>query len=67
MFSDTVSSGKSCGSWYTVAIPRAMASPVAWIVTGRPSNSMVPVSAVSTPEMILIIVDFPAPFSPTSA
>ena len=34
---------------------------------GRPSNSIVPVSADSTPEMILIIVDLPAPFSPTRA
>src|SRR5690348_1410366 len=67
MFSDTVSSGNSCGSWYTVAIPSAMASPVEWIVTGRPSNAIVPVSAASTPEMILIRVDLPAPFSPTRA
>ena len=28
---------------------------------------IVPVSADSTPEMILIMVDLPAPFSPTSA
>src|SRR4051812_23775409 len=28
---------------------------------------MVPVSACSTPEMILMSVDLPAPFSPTSA
>src|SRR3954466_11678780 len=67
MFSETVSSGNSWGSWYTVAIPSAMASPVEWIATGRPSNSIVPVSAASTPEMILIMVDLPAPFSPTSA
>jgi len=67
MFSETVSSGNSCGSWYTVAMPRAMASPVPAIVTGAPSNSIVPVSACSTPDKILIIVDLPAPFSPTSA
>ena len=67
MFSETVSSGNSCGSWYTVAMPRAMASPVVEMATGRPSNSIVPVSADSTPEMILIIVDLPAPFSPTRA
>ena len=67
MFSETVSSANSCGSWYTVAMPSAMASPVDAIVVGRPSNSIAPVSAASTPEMILIIVDFPAPFSPTRA
>ena len=48
-------------------MPRAMASPVVEMATGRPSNSIVPVSADSTPEMILIIVDLPAPFSPTRA
>ena len=47
MFSETVSSANSCGSWYTVAMPSAMASPVPAIVTGAPSNSIVPVSAVS--------------------
>ena len=67
MFSDTVSSGNSWGSWYTVAIPNAIASPVESMLTGRPSNSIVPVSADSTPAMILIMVDLPAPFSPTRA
>src|SRR4029450_7184074 len=33
----------------------------------RPSISTVPSSAVSAPEMILMRVDLPAPFSPTSA
>src|SRR6187455_3391 len=48
-------------------MPRAMASTVEWMVTRRPSNSIVPASAASTPEMILIMVDLPAPFSPTRA
>src|SRR6478672_73939 len=48
-------------------MPRAMASPVLAIVTGAPSNAIVPVSACSTPDRILIMVDLPAPFSPTSA
>src|SRR6476659_4983890 len=48
-------------------MPSAMASPVVAIVTGASSNSIVPVSACSTPERILIIVDLPAPFSPTRA
>jgi hypothetical protein len=67
MFSDTVSSGNSWGSWYTVAIPNAIASPVESMLTGRPSNSIDPVSADSTPARILIMVDLPAPFSPTRA
>ena len=37
------------------------------IWTERPSNAIVPLSADSTPATILIIVDLPAPFSPTSA
>ena len=37
------------------------------IWAGVPSTSTSPVSAVSTPARILIIVDLPAPFSPTSA
>src|SRR5690242_1886030 len=37
------------------------------ILTGVPSISMVPLSAVTAPARILTSVDFPAPFSPTSA
>ena len=37
MFSDTVSSANSCGSWYTVAMPNAIASLVELIETGAPS------------------------------
>jgi hypothetical protein len=36
-FSATVSSAKSCGSWYTVAMPNAIASTVDEIVTGTSS------------------------------
>lgn len=66
-FSATVSSANSCGSWYTVAMPRAIASTVEVMDTGRPSYLTVPASGIVAPEMILISVDLPAPFSPTSA
>src|SRR4051812_24316803 len=48
-------------------MPSRMASAVLWIVTGRPSKVIEPVSAVAAPERILISVDLPAPFSPTRA
>src|SRR3954451_7863945 len=48
-------------------MPSRMASAVLWIVTGRPSKGIEPVSAVAAPERILISVDLPAPFSPTRA
>jgi hypothetical protein len=35
--------------------------------TCRPSYTIVPVSAVTAPDRILIKVDLPAPFSPTRA
>src|SRR5574341_1298829 len=57
----------SARSWYTVAIPRALAACGLWTCTGRPSNRYSPASAISMPEMILTRVDFPAPLSPTSA
>ena len=44
-----------------------MAADVEVIDTGVPSTVMDPVSAISAPERILISVDLPAPFSPTSA
>ena len=34
--------------------------------TGRPSISIVPVSGMTAPESTLLMVDFPAPLSPTS-
>src|SRR5580704_2452612 len=37
------------------------------IVTGLPSTSIVPLSAMYAPARIFISVDLPAPFSPTSA
>ena len=67
MFSLTVSSLNSCGSWYTVAMPRSIAARVEVMAAGAPSKRMSPVSADSAPAMILMRVDLPAPFSPTRA
>ena len=36
-------------------------------VTVRPSSAIVPSSGCTTPAMILISVDLPAPFSPSTA
>src|SRR2546423_3578186 len=52
-------------SWYTVAIPSAVASDGRATETTRPSNEIAPESAGLTPEMTLIKVDLPAPLSPT--
>src|SRR3712207_3294941 len=48
-------------------MPRAMASAVLWMVTGRPLKVTEPVSAGRPPARVLISVDLPAPFSPTRA
>src|SRR5437016_288578 len=47
-------------------MPRAFASPGPRTDTGRPSKKYSPLSGVSTPEITLTNVDFPAPLSPTS-
>src|SRR5690606_39684304 len=57
----------SARCWYTVAMPSAVASFGLVIVTGRPSQRIVPLSAGCTPAITLIIVDLPAPLSPTRA
>ena len=44
-----------------------MASWVDETCIGAPSNVIVPVSALSAPATILMRVDLPAPFSPTTA
>src|ERR671912_1990165 len=49
------------------ATPWAWASAALRSVTGSPSTSIVPSSGAWMPVMILIRVDLPAPFSPTSA
>ena len=49
------------------AIPSERASAGVMCGTARPATASVPASGCSAPVMILISVDLPAPFSPTSA
>ncbi len=67
MFSATESSGYRLSSWYIVAIPAACASWGLRKRTSWPSMRIRPESGKWTPEMTLMSVDLPAPFSPTSA
>src|ERR1017187_418366 len=48
-------------------MPSARAAAGVLCKTGRPSTVSVPESGFSAPVMTLISVDFPAPFSPSSA
>ena len=66
-FSATDSAGAIDSSWAIRTIPRVIASRGEWNVTGSPSISSCPRSGAMTPARILPSVDFPAPFSPTSA
>src|SRR5262245_59902442 len=67
MLSATERSGISESSWKTQAIPAARASDGDAKVIGSPSSSIRPSSGGITPAMILIRVDLPAPFSPSTA
>ena len=67
MFSATVKSGISDSSWKMHTTPERTASAVPLKRTGLPSSAMVPESGWTTPLMILMSVDFPAPFSPSTA
>ena len=53
--------------WCTMPMPAAIASLVDQPVTSRPLTSIVPASGLINPPSTRISVDFPAPFSPTSA
>ena len=66
-FSATVIDGTCMKCWCTIPRPAAMASPeeVKW--TSFPSTKICPSVGASMPNNIFISVDFPAPFSPTSA
>ncbi len=66
-FSATVRSGRSAGSWRTMASPNARASSGDAPVRAVPTISTEPESAASAPEATAISVDLPAPFSPTRA
>jgi hypothetical protein len=67
MLSATERSGMSDSSWKMQAMPLAWAAAGDANDTGLPSSSMLPSSGVTTPAMILINVDLPAPFSPSTA
>ena len=67
MLSATLRSGTSDSSWKMQAMPAALASAGEVKRTSRPSSSMRPSSGATTPAMILISVDLPAPFSPRIA
>ena len=59
-FSATVRFGKSCGSWWTTATSCQSTAGN----HGRPSRVMVPESGRSSPAIIRMRVDLPAPFGP---
>ena len=53
--------------WCTIPTLAPIACAALQPVTSRPKTSMVPASGGWIPARMRIIVDFPAPFSPTSA
>ena len=67
MLSATERSGSSDSSWKMQTMPAALAEAGSGKRTGLPSTDMVPSSGWTTPDMILISVDLPAPFSPSTA
>ena len=67
MLSATVRSGISDNSWKMQTMPAFVASAGERNVTVRPASSIVPEFGCTTPAMILIKVDLPAPFSPRTA
>jgi hypothetical protein len=66
IFSATVRLPNRFSSWNTMPMPRFTASPDEEKETASPSRRMRPSVGCSTPAMIFISVDLPAPFSPTS-
>src|SRR5215510_10880152 len=66
MFSATVRSGKSVGSWKMIAMPAACDCLALSKIASSPSSRSRPESGRWTPARILTSVDLPAPFSPTS-
>ncbi len=67
MFSATVMSGSRAGCWWTIAIPSSCATAGTRPSSVRPSNTIAPPSGAVAPDATFISVDFPAPFSPSSA
>ncbi len=67
IFSATLRSGAIINSWKIVTMPCCRASRGLSNTVGRPSISIEPLSGFTSPERMRMSVDFPAPFSPTSA
>ena len=68
MLSATDRSGISDSSWKMQTMPAALASAGVRKLTGVPlRGTCSPASGWTTPAMILISVDLPAPFSPSTA
>ena len=67
MLSATLRSGTSDSSWNTHTTPAWLAAAGEAKLTGRPSSRISPSSGATTPDRILMRVDFPAPFSPSIA
>ena len=65
--STTLSDGASAGIWYTMARPASRASAGRMRSNSRPARPMVPESGTTDPAAIPTRVDFPAPFSPSTA
>ena len=67
MLSATLRSGISDNSWKMQAMPADTASCGCAKRRSAPSSTMRPSSGCTTPAIILISVDLPAPFSPSTA
>ena len=67
ILSATDRSGSTDSSWNTLTMPTALAACGVSNFTGLPSKIISPSSGATTPEMILMSVDLPAPFSPSTA
>ena len=67
MFSRTVRSGTSAGSWKTEASPAARAAAGEPTLSGLSARVIVPLSAAMTPVRIFTRVLLPAPLAPSSA
>jgi hypothetical protein len=67
MFSATDSSSTPENVWYAMPRPYAWASPADAVSKRRPSMSISPASGARTPLAMPSSVDFPDPFSPTTA
>ena len=65
MFSATVNTGMSWKCWWTMPMPRSMASPESSKCTCSPRTRMVPLSGRYSPNTMFIRVLLPAPFSPS--